>query len=87
MALDALASDWWPLLLLSGMIGIAIFPLALFCSFLYAALSRKFENVPKPAWFLLITLLGTFIGILALYLYLDVTFAELIQTLPSQPAD
>jgi|GEM_PF-2272598 len=85
MALLTLAADLWPLVLLSAMVGIAVFPLALFCSFLYSLLCRRFENVPKPVWFLAVTLIGTFIAVMAIYVYLDATFAEIIQTLPSTP--
>lgn len=85
MPLETLASDLWPLLLLSAMIGIAVFPLALFCSFLYSMLTRKFENIPKPVWFLIVTLLGTFLAILATYVYLDATFAEVVQGIPTVP--
>ncbi len=83
MPLDTLAADLWPLLLLSGMIGTAVFPLALFCSFLYSALARRFEHVPKPAWFFFITLVSTFLAVLAIYIYLDATFADLVQSIPS----
>lgn len=85
MPLDTLASDLWPLVLLSAMIGIAVFPLALFCSFLYSVLTNKFGHVPKPVLFLLVTLLGTFLAVLAVYIYLDVTFADLMENLPSAP--
>lgn len=85
MALDSLSADLWPLLLLSVMIGIAVFPLALICSFLYAWLNQRFEHVPKPVWFLFVTVLGTLLGILAVYLYLDVTFADFVQSVPGGP--
>ncbi len=86
MPLATIASDLWPLALLSAMVGIAVFPLALFCSFLYSMLCRRFENVPKPVWFLTVTLIGTFLAVLALYIYLDATFADVVQNLPSAPA-
>lgn len=86
MTLQTLISDLWPLMLLSAMVGIAVFPLALFCSFLYATLTRRFVGVPKPVWFFLVTLLGTFLGVLAIYLYLDLTFASLVKSLPNPPA-
>ncbi|MBI2444977.1 hypothetical protein HYV43_01160 [Candidatus Micrarchaeota archaeon] len=85
MPLETLASDLWPLTLLSAMIGIAVFPLALFCSFIYASLSHRFEHVPKPVWFLLVTLLGTLLAVLAAYLYLDATFADVVQAIPTAP--
>ncbi len=85
MPLDTLAADLWPLLLLSAMMGIAAFPLALVCSFLYSALSQRFEHVPKPVWFFFMTFVGTFLAVLAIYIYLDVTFADLVQSVPSSP--
>ncbi len=70
---------------MSAMIGIAAFPLALFCSFLYSYLNHRFESVPKPVWFFAVTLLGTLMAVIAIYLYLDLTFAGIVQTLPSNP--
>ncbi|MBI5226302.1 hypothetical protein HY994_03620 [Candidatus Micrarchaeota archaeon] len=86
MPLETLLQDLWPLALLSAMMGIAIFPLALFCSFLYSYLKTRFEQVPKPVLFFAVTLLGTFLAVLVIYLYLDLTFADIVQNLPDNPA-
>ncbi len=82
MPLQALAQDFWPLFLLSMMVGAAVFPLALLCSGIYGYLTSRFEKTPKILLFLVVTLLGTLLAITAAYLYLDATFSELARQLP-----
>ncbi|MBI4360558.1 hypothetical protein HY572_02170 [Candidatus Micrarchaeota archaeon] len=79
-SLDALVSALWPLFLISVMVGVPAFVLVFAFSFVYAYLVKRFEGVPKIFWMLFCTVLGTFVALVLLYVYLDVTLGQFLDS-------
>ncbi len=76
MAFDivAFAKDLWLLLLLSAIIALVIFPIVFLSAFAYDVLSKKYPQTPKIVLMMLVTLFGTFVGVLILYAYVGGIF-------------
>lgn len=78
--LDALLPALWPLFLISVMVGVPTFVFVFAFSFLYGYLVKRYEGVPKIVWLLFCTVLGTFVALVLLYVYLDVTLGQFLDS-------
>ena len=76
MAFDlfVFAKDLWLLLLLSIIVMLVIFPVVFLSAFAYDILSKKYPQTPKIILMMLTTLLGTFVTVLILYVYVGGIF-------------
>lgn len=83
--LNALIPALWPLFLISVMVGVPVFVFVFVFSFVYSYLARRFEGVPKIFWMLFCTIMGTFVALMLLYVYLDLTLGQFLDSVAPAP--
>lgn len=64
--------------LLALIVGVALFPLALVMSFVYDALTKKFSKTPKFLILLICGIIGAFIALIILELYVGNSLQQLL---------